>query len=77
MSDINQLGGGGYDMWRVVPRAWAQIWNVMYQGQPLSGELPAAWLDKYQKESPVRLPTHWEDDPSIVPVIPRREEISG
>ncbi|WP_077299027.1 acetoin utilization protein AcuC [Virgibacillus pantothenticus] len=70
------LGGGGYDMWRVVPRAWAQIWNVMYQGQPLSGELPAAWLDKYQKESPVRLPTHWEDDPSIVPVIPRREEIS-
>ncbi|NBJ69033.1 MULTISPECIES: acetoin utilization protein AcuC [Clostridia] len=70
------LGGGGYDMWRVVPRAWAQIWNVMYQGQPLSGELPAAWLEKYQKESPVHLPTHWEDDPSIVPIIPRREEIT-
>lgn len=22
------LGGGGYDIWRVVPRAWAQLWNV-------------------------------------------------
>src|SRR5690625_5506894 len=22
------LGGGGYDMWRVVPRAWAQICGV-------------------------------------------------
>lgn len=70
------LGGGGYDMWRVVPRAWAQVWNVMHNMKPAKGELPTSWLDKWQKESPVTLPTHWEDDPSIVPTIPRKEEIS-
>ncbi|MGX4669934.1 acetoin utilization protein AcuC [Cerasibacillus sp. JNUCC 74] len=70
------LGGGGYDMWRVVPRAWAQVWNVMHLGLPASGPLPEEWISKWREKSPVALPTYWEDDPSIVPSIPRKEEIS-
>jgi len=68
------LGGGGYDMWRVAPRAWAQVWNVMKREQVMSGKISEAWLQKWQKESPVVLPTGWRDDKSDLPKIPRRKE---
>lgn len=70
------LGGGGYDMWRVVPRAWAQIWNVMKTGKTMKGAIPAPWLDKWQKEAPVSLPVQWHDSKDIIPTIPRKEEIN-
>lgn len=70
------LGGGGYDTWRAVPRAWAQVWNVMRQGEHLVGDIPKDWINKWQPEAPVTLPTSWQDDPSIVPTIPRRKEIN-
>ncbi|SHF79786.1 acetoin utilization protein AcuC [Ornithinibacillus halophilus] len=70
------LGGGGYDIWRVVPRAWGQIWNVMKYGTPLQGELPEDWLEKWQKEATVGLPKLWEDLPEITPDIPRKQEIT-
>ncbi|TXL60552.1 acetoin utilization protein AcuC [Cerasibacillus terrae] len=69
------LGGGGYDLWRVVPRAWAQIWKVMNDNQPFTGKLPNDWLLKWQKEAPVTLPTYWHDLEEDIPVIPRKEEI--
>lgn len=70
------LGGGGYDIWRVVPRAWAQIWNVMKTGQPKQGNIPDAWLRKWQPKAPVTLPQTWHDDPHVVPTIPRKAEIT-
>lgn len=70
------LGGGGYDMWRVVPRAWAQIWSVMKSGSPQSGPIPEAWLNKWQPEAPVKLPANWHDEKEIVPDIPRKSEIT-
>lgn len=69
------LGGGGYDMWRVVPRAWGQLWNVMHTGNPLKGSLPSNWLEKWEESSPVSLPKTWEDEEDIVS-IPRRLEIT-
>lgn len=69
------LGGGGYDIWRVVPRAWSQVWNVMKTGKPAKGKLPTAWLTKWQKESPTTLPIYWHDTEDIVPDIPRKGEI--
>lgn len=71
------LGGGGYDIWRVVPRAWAQVWSVMKTGQPQSGAIPNAWIHKWQKEASVSLPTYWHDDKTIVPHIPRKKEIAN
>ncbi|MFZ3578240.1 acetoin utilization protein AcuC [Virgibacillus sp. DJP39] len=70
------LGGGGYDLWRVVPRAWAQVWNVMCSGEHLVGEVPKDWITKWQPEAPVTLPVSWQDNKNIVPEIPRREEIN-
>lgn len=70
-------GGGGYDIWRVVPRAWAFLWAEMI-GKPLKEEvLPQEWLDKWQKESPVQLPTSMLDEADSVPFIPRRELITA
>jgi acetoin utilization deacetylase AcuC-like enzyme len=36
-------GGGGYDLERVLPRAWALLWSEM-SGRRLPSRLPAAWL---------------------------------
>src|SRR5699024_8297850 len=69
------LGGGGYDIWRVVPRAWAQIWSVMKTGQVLQGKLPQQWIDQWQNESPFPLPVNWGDHGEIVPTIPRKSAI--
>ncbi|WP_102026754.1 acetoin utilization protein AcuC [Salirhabdus sp. Marseille-P4669] len=70
------LGGGGYDIWRVVPRAWAQIWNVMNDQKPFSGSLPKEWIDKYQSKSLVPLPDTWHDQPNFYKPIPRKKEIT-
>src|SRR5699024_1573901 len=53
------LGGGGYDMWRVVPRAWAQIWSAMKTGDVQKGALAPEWLLKWQMASPITLPDTW------------------
>jgi acetoin utilization protein AcuC len=75
------VGGGGYDIWRVVPRAWALVWLEMAD-HPLASALaagneplPPAWIEKWKGESPVPLPTHWLDDSGRWPAMPRREEI--
>ncbi|MFG6148250.1 acetoin utilization protein AcuC [Halobacillus sp. B23F22_1] len=70
------LGGGGYDIWRVVPRAWAQVWKVMATGQPFSGKLPAEWVTEWQKQSPVELPGEWQDPEQAYKEIPRKQEIT-
>ncbi|GAB4074965.1 acetoin utilization protein AcuC [Barrientosiimonas marina] len=70
------LGGGGYDMWRVPPRAWAQVWSVMKTGSIQQGMLPSAWRTSWQSETPLTLPETWHDAEQIVPVIPRKAEIT-
>lgn len=69
------LGGGGYDIWRVVPRAWAQIWSVMKTNKVLKGKLPDKWINRWQDESPFTLPLKWDDNKDIVPAIPRKTAI--
>lgn len=71
------VGGGGYDIWRVVPRAWASIWLEMSgQTDLLQSPIPQTWLDKWQTEAPVELPKKWQDPKGLYPQIPRREEIN-
>ncbi|MGP4041557.1 acetoin utilization protein AcuC [Gracilibacillus sp. D59] len=69
------LGGGGYDIWRVVPRAWSQLWKVMNTNETFHGMIPQSWLDKWQTESPILLPNTWQDSLQDYRAIPRREEI--
>ncbi len=78
------LGGGGYDIWRVVPRAWSLLWLTM-SDHPLLTELqhncslllPEQWLNKWQSHSPVPLPLTWLDDPVTWEAMPRRTEITA
>jgi acetoin utilization protein AcuC len=78
------LGGGGYDIFRVVPRAWSLVWLTM-TGHPLAkaiakGEeamLPDRWLSRWSAMSPHQLPLNWMDDPADIEPMPRRTEITN
>ncbi|WP_428911297.1 acetoin utilization protein AcuC [Niallia sp. Krafla_26] len=70
------VGGGGYDIWRVVPRAWAYIWLEMTDNKSELSELPSSWVNKWQPYTSDKLPLRWEDDEQLYPPIPRRAEIS-
>src|SRR5436305_4395396 len=41
------LGGGGYDLYRVVPRAWSMVWAEMSE-QTLPRELPDEWVNRWR-----------------------------
>jgi acetoin utilization deacetylase AcuC-like enzyme/GNAT superfamily N-acetyltransferase len=41
------LGGGGYDLYRVVPRAWSIVWAELSE-QPLPQEIPREWVARWQ-----------------------------
>jgi acetoin utilization deacetylase AcuC-like enzyme/GNAT superfamily N-acetyltransferase len=41
------LGGGGYDLYRVVPRAWSMVWAEM-SGQQLPDMLPREWVERWR-----------------------------
>ncbi|WP_203361461.1 acetoin utilization protein AcuC [Bacillus sp. REN10] len=69
------VGGGGYDIWRVVPRAWARIWLEMTEKSHFSGPLPEQWVQHWQTKAPVPLPLSWEDPEEMYPPIPRKPEI--
>ncbi len=70
------VGGGGYDIWRVVPRAWSLLWMEMNNFPLPGGALPQAFLDRWQHESPVPLIGTWEDPENMYKAIPRKAEIT-
>jgi len=41
------LGGGGYDLYRVVPRAWSMVWAEM-SDQALPARLPGEWVMRWR-----------------------------
>ena len=52
-------GGGGYEIYRVVPRAWALVWMEM-TGRKRE-DLPQAWRERWQPHSPHALPERFLD----------------
>lgn len=69
-------GGGGYDPYRTVPRAWAQLWAAVTK-QELPQAVPESWRKQWKKQSPVELPQTFDDDVNLWQVIPRRAEIES
>ncbi|WP_047153027.1 acetoin utilization protein AcuC [Aneurinibacillus tyrosinisolvens] len=70
-------GGGGYDIWRVVPRAWSILWAELSGRRIVDNlPLPSEWIEKYQQESPVQLAPTIFDPEGLFPPIPRRQEIT-
>jgi acetoin utilization protein AcuC len=68
-------GGGGYDIWRVVPRAWTALWAAVSH-QELPEKVPDDWLASRGAQSPVALPRLMHDDPADYPVAERAAEIA-
>ena len=69
-------GGGGYDIWRVVPRAWSALWACVSH-QELPEKTPVDWLLRWRERCPVELPPLLRDDPSGYPPAGRAVEIAG
>ncbi|WP_100405131.1 acetoin utilization protein AcuC [Bacillus solitudinis] len=71
------VGGGGYDIFRVVPRAWSLIWLEMTnQTSIISEALPRLWREQWEKHAQEEMPTEWMDVSDTVPTIPRKHEIA-
>ncbi len=60
-------GGGGYDAYRVVPRAWALTWLAGAHREAPT-ETPAAWRDRWEAEAAVfgtpGMPSTFDDAPN-------------
>ncbi|MGD9678776.1 MAG: acetoin utilization protein AcuC [Vulcanibacillus sp.] len=70
------VGGGGYDIWRVVPRTWSMLWLEMNdRANEATGKLPEDWIENWKDKSPLLLPRKWEDDKNLIEEIPRKKEI--
>jgi acetoin utilization protein AcuC len=69
------VGGGGYDIWRVVPRAWSLIWLEMTGFTLKEDLLPKNWVDKWSKRAQHPLCTTWSDPPNLYKKVPRKKEI--
>jgi acetoin utilization protein AcuC len=70
------LGGGGYDIWRVVPRAWTLVWAAL-SDQAVPDAVPQGWLDRWQPLAPVPLPHTMRDAPDICTPISRVREVTA
>jgi acetoin utilization protein AcuC len=68
-------GGGGYDIWRVVPRAWTALWAAVSH-QELPEKVSEDWLALRGAQSPVKLPLFMRDDPADYLSTVRASEIA-
>ena len=60
-------GGGGYDVYRVVPRMWAHVWLAQSHAAALgelSGEWRARWADDAEVHGQSPLPETLDDPPN-------------
>lgn len=69
-------GGGGYDPYRTVPRAWAKAWAAL-SGRKTPPALPDAWLARWRPQFADELPDAFDEDPSGWPVVERRRAIAA
>jgi acetoin utilization protein AcuC len=69
------LGGGGYALWTVVPRAWTALWAAI-SDQPLPADVPTAWRSRWQARAPQELPRRMHDAFDPVPPTPRGDRIA-
>ncbi|MBN6202766.1 acetoin utilization protein AcuC [Staphylococcus saprophyticus] len=74
---VMMFGGGGYNIWKVVPRAWSHVFLALIEAPPPQGQLPSQWLEKWQPYATCTLPKHWQDDKENYTDIPREEEITA
>ena len=69
-------GGGGYAIWKVVPRAWTLVWATLTGQQP-DGTVPREWLERWQGESPSLLPESLRDPVGSFAAVDRGAEVTA
>jgi acetoin utilization protein AcuC len=74
-------GGGGYDVYRVVPRAWALVWLAATHAE-VPDALPEAWrgrwADDAERHGQAPIPTTYTDPPNLGrPVDPMTARADG
>lgn len=74
---VLMFGGGGYNIWKVVPLAWSHVFLALIGEPKQQGPLPQKWLTKWQQYAPCSLPKTWSDECTDYPYIPRTKEISA
>jgi acetoin utilization protein AcuC len=69
-------GGGGYDVYRVVPRVWAHVWLAQSHMTPL-GELSPAWRERWaldaEQYGQAPIPTSLDDPENAGLPYPRSQ----
>ncbi|HCX63961.1 MAG TPA: acetoin utilization protein AcuC, partial [Eubacteriaceae bacterium] len=71
------VGGGGYNVFDVVPRSWAMVWMVMNDWPLPQGPLPPKWIREVEEKTNHKVHASWEDDFTGYMPIPRKEEIKN
>ena len=69
-------GGGGYDPYRTVPRAWGHLWAAVAD-RALPAEIPEAWRARWQPASDVILPSHTLEGDDAWPEHPDAARIAA
>ena len=59
-------GGGGYQWYRVVPRAWTIYFGEM-AGADLGDELPESWIEEAEREAGGSVPTRLSEAAPALP----------
>ncbi|MFO7544909.1 MAG: acetoin utilization protein AcuC [Trueperaceae bacterium] len=68
-------GGGGYDPYDTVPRAWAHAWAALSE-RDLPEELPPAWVEHWTRRLGQPMPRTSRENVEDWPAQPRREAIA-
>lgn len=67
-------GGGGYNPWQVVPRAWTALWSEL-SAKPYTLEIPKTLLASWSATSGQLIPPLMTDHDTFSITIPRKSEI--
>jgi acetoin utilization protein AcuC len=71
---IIATGGGGYAIYRVVPRAWTLVWAALSE-RDAPDALPDDWLKTLRMESGREIPPTLRDPDDAFPPSPRRAAV--
>lgn len=66
-------GGGGYQPYTVIPRAWAMVWSAL-SGKALPDAIDEGWRRQWQERSGGAMPRAWRDEAQGSPHAARAAE---
>ena len=68
-------GGGGYQPYRVIPRAWSMVWCTV-SGREVPDRVDPEWISAWQDRDPLPLPSEFLDQLAPDPRWDRMEQVN-